>query len=171
MQRLGPAKAWTFKGLDLQRLSLQRLGSSKAWSFKGKGKGSGNDKAKTGAKAKARAEANAKAKATIKAETKATNINKSLAPEVGFTSPALEKQHNSHRPSLNRLLTHLGACYKMHTLAGLQTGYQGKKQKTKAKQEAKAKAEAKAAAKRQRQNKNRTLGIEPKACKAWTFKG
>ena len=59
----------------------------------------------------------------------------------------------------------------MHTLAGMQTGYQGKRGKTKAKQEAKAKAEAKAATKRQRQNKNRTLGIEPRAFKAWTFKG
>ena len=87
---------------------------------------------------------------------KATNINKSLAPEVGFTSPALEKQHNSHRPSLNRLLTHPGECYKMHTLAGMQTGYQGKRGKTKAKQE--AKAEAKAATKRQRQNQKTPTG-------------
>jgi hypothetical protein len=159
LQRLG------LQRLDLQRLDLQRLGPSKPGPSK-LGREiwtkfpDGNSSAMLH-----------EAKANTKAGTKATNINKSLAPEVGFTSPALEKQHNSNRPSLNRLLTHLGACYKMHTLAGLQTGYQGKRRKTKAKQEAKAKAEAKAAAKRQRQNKNRTLGIEPKACKAWTFKG
>ena len=134
----------------------------------GKDRGKSKSKSRSTAKAKALQKQRQRHKQRRRQgqNRRAANVSKCLAPEVGFTRCALEKHYNSYRPSLNRFLTHMGAWYKMHTLAGLQNGYQGKSRKTKAKQEAKVKAEAKAATTRQRRNIQRTRWIKPRVIDA-----